>query len=354
MLKNNEQKGKEIETRPWTEDDKNTLVKLYPYKTNKELCAILEKSDGQLRWMKSQLGLNSKFKPFTDEEKILIEQFYENNPNNMDLESFAKFIERQKTSISRYAKKIGLTKYGREKSEKSIEKFKLTLKDYHESIEYQNEVKPKQVQLLNYYAKYNHPRGMLNKHHTKETCEKLSESHIILFENMTDEEKHRRAMKAVETKRKNGGFGTTTNAYSRCKGGFRKDLNQYFRSAWEANVARTLNHLHIEWKYEYKRFDFNEENEGVLSYQPDFYLPQYDKWIEVKGWMDKKSKQRLKLFEKYYPKEYLKLILIDEYLYKKIEKEYSGNIDLWEHKGVYLKTGYDKDNPRTEIEVITN
>lgn len=104
-LKNIVQNEKEIKTRPWTEDDKTMLISLYPYKTNKELCVILEKTDGQLRWMKSQLGLNSKFKPFTNEEKMLIEQFYKDNRNTMDLESFAKSLGRQKTSISRYAKK---------------------------------------------------------------------------------------------------------------------------------------------------------------------------------------------------------------------------------------------------------
>lgn len=133
MSKNNEQNVKEIKTRPWTESDKENLLQLYPYKTNKELCLILEKSDGQLRGMKSILGLNTKFNPFTDNEKELIEEFYKSNPNNMDLESFSKFIGRPKTSISRYARKIGLTKYGREKSVESLDKMKSSLKEYRET-----------------------------------------------------------------------------------------------------------------------------------------------------------------------------------------------------------------------------
>ena len=351
-MNTNDSNEKKRKTSPWTEEDKQLLIDLYPQYSNKELCEILHKTEGQLRGMKERLGLNQKFKPFTDEEKYLIENFYKSNPNNIDLELFAKSLGRQKTSISRYARKLGLTKNGREKSIETIEKVKRSLEIYHETDEYKNEIKPKQAQLLTYYARNNHPRGMLNKHHTKETCKQLSKSHIILFKNMSVEEKHNRAMKAVNTKRKNGGFNTTSNAYSRCKGGFRKDLSHYFRSAWEANIARVLNYLHIEWKYEFKRFDFTEETEGVLSYQPDFYLPQYNKWIEVKGWMDEKSKQRLSLFEKYYPKEYSNLILIDESLYKEIEKEYLSIIELWETKGKYLKAGYDKKNPRTEIEVI--
>ena len=171
---------------------------------------------------------------------------------------------------------------------------------------------------------------MLGKHHSKETCEKLSVSHIELFSNMSKEEKHRRAMKAVKTKIENGVIGTTNNAYSRCKGGIRQDLNQYFRSSWEANIARILNHLNIEWKYEYKRFNFSKEKEGILSYQPDFYLPKYNKWIEVKGWMDEKSKIRLELFKKYYPTESLNLILINEEIYLLLNKQYSKIVENWE------------------------
>ena len=334
-LKNNEQSENEIKVRPWNDLDKERLIKLYPTHSNIELCKILEKTDGQLRSMKTSLGLNTKFNPLTDEEKRLITDFYQNNPDDMDLASFALQLGRQKTSISRYAKKVGLTKCNRSMSKETKNKLKQSLEEYRKTDDYLNNVKCRQTQLLSYYARNNHPRGMLGKHHTKETCEKLSESHYELFANMPTEEKHKRAMKSVETKRKRGNLSTTVNSYSRCKGGNRKDLEQYFRSAWEANMARVLNYLHIKWEYEYKRFDFQEETEDVLSYQPDFYLSDYDKWIEVKGWMDGKSKKRLELFKKYYPEQYKNLYLIDEKAYKEIEKKYSTLIDNWEYKNNY-------------------
>ena len=330
MSKNNEQKEKEIKIRPWTEKDKDDLVKLYPYKTNKELCVLLGKSEGQVRGMKERLGLNSKINLFTDKEKLEIEEFYKTNCLEMDLETFAKKLGRPKTSISRYAKSLNLTKSNRPLSKQAIEKREKSLSEYRETDEYINNLKKQQISLLTYYAQNKHPKGMLGKHHSKEVCEKLSASHIELFANMSKEEKHRRAMKAVKTKRENGVIATTNNAYSRCKGGIRQDLNQYFRSSWEANIARILNHLNIEWKYEYKRFNFSEEKEGVLSYQPDFYLPKYNKWIEVKGWMDEKSKLRLKLFKKYYPTESLNLILINEEIYLLLNKQYSKIVENWE------------------------
>ena len=291
---------------------------------------IIGKSEGQVRGMKERLGLNSKINLFTDKEKQEIEEFYKTNCLEMDLETFAQKLGRPKTSISRYAKSLNLTKSNRPLSKQVIEKREKSLSEYRETDEYINNLKKQQISLLTYYAQNKHPKGMLGKHHYKETCEKLSVSHIELFSNMSKEEKHRRAMKAVKTKRENGVIGTTNNAYSRCKGGIRQDLNQYFRSSWEANIARILNHLNIEWIYEYKRFNFSEEKEGVLSYQPDFYLPKYNKWIEVKGWMDEKSKLRLELFKKYYPTESLNLILVNEEIYLLLNKQYSKIVENWE------------------------
>lgn len=222
-------------------------------------------------------------------------------------------------------------------SEKSKERLSNSLLEYRKTDNYINNTKKEQIELLTYYAKNKHPRGMLNKHHSEETKKKLSKSHKILFSNMSYEEKHERAMKSVITKRKYGGFKTTCNSYSRCKGGYRNDLNQYFRSAWEANIARLLNYYNIEWIYESKRFNFDKEYHKVISYQPDFYLPKYDIWIEVKGWMDDKSKKRLELFEKYFPCEFKKLYLIDEKVYNILSHTYSSLIENWEYKGKYFK-----------------
>lgn len=330
MLKSNEQKEKEIKTRPWSEKDKDDLIRLYPNKTNKELCIILEKSEGQLRGMKERLGLNAKIKPFTNEEKLKIEDFYKANHCEMDLEAFAQKLGRPKTSISRYAKSLDLTKKGRPLSKQAMEKREKSSSEYRKTDEYINIIKQNQISLLTYYAQNKHPRGMLNKHHTDDTKRRMSISHIEFAKNVSFEEKHKIAMKAVKTKRKYGLFNTTSNAYSRCKGGFRQDIGQYFRSRWEANIARLLSFLDVEWEYESKRFDFENEDCDVLSYQPDFYLPQYDKWIEVKGWMDNKSKKRLELFRTYYPEESSKLILIGETEYSLLEKQYLETIDNWE------------------------
>lgn len=101
--------------------------------------------------------------------------------------------------------------------------------------------------------------------------------------------------------------------------GKREDLDQFFRSSWEANVARYYNFIGVKWQYEIKEFMFPVKR-GCISYKPDFYLPELDKWVEVKGYMDSKSKTKLNRFQKYYPEEFKKLILIDEEIYKEIAK----------------------------------
>ena len=343
MLRNNGQKEKETKKTKWTELEKQELVNLYPTHTNAELCDILHKTEGQIRGMKERLGLNLKHITFSDKEKELIKLFYNSNKDKIDLEGFSKELKKPKTSISRYARTIGLTNSNRQLSDIAKRNLSKSLNDYRNSEYYIHEIKPKADELLLYYAQNEHPKGMLNKHHSMDTRCKMSISHIDYFASLSNDEKHRRIMKSVETTRKNGGYNTTKNAYSRCHGGYRHDLDMYFRSSWEANTARLLNLLNIQWIYEYKRFDFVNEHNGVLSYQPDFYLPEYETWIEVKGWMDDKSKKRLDLFKKYYPIEYNNLTLIDEKYYHYIESKYSHDIKNWEFN--------NKDNPRTEIEI---
>ncbi len=83
----------------------------------------------------------------------------------------------------------------------------------------------------------------------------------------------------------------------------------YFRSQWEKNYA-----IHLEWrrqkkfikswKYEPKTFWFLKIKRGVRSYKPDFRVQNNDgsvEWIEVKGFMDKRSATKLKRMAKYYP-----------------------------------------------------
>lgn len=92
--------------------------------------------------------------------------------------------------------------------------------------------------------------------------------------------------------------------------GKRQDLvtetfNGFFRSNWEANIARWLNYQKKKWTYEPEVFLFKEVKHGTTSYCPDFKVG--DHWIEVKGYIDTKGKTAIRRFKKYYPEEFKKL-----------------------------------------------
>lgn len=101
----------------------------------------------------------------------------------------------------------------------------------------------------------------------------------------------------------------------------------YFRSKWEANVALYLeflkkNHDIVEWEYEKEFYEFGDIRHGTTRYLPDFHITNLDGSIEiweVKGYMDARSKTKLKRMKKYYP--HIKLILVDKDFYQDLKRK---------------------------------
>lgn len=121
------------------------------------------------------------------------------------------------------------------------------------------------------------------------------------------------------------GRKTTSHKASKGKSGVRPDVDSKicFYSTWEANIARVYNLLGIKWKYAPKLFDLGEH-----TYRPDFYLPEYDVFVEVKNFMGPYSQMRDSLFRKIYTNVILEIISKDHY--QEIEKNYKCLIDNWE------------------------
>lgn len=180
---------------------------------------------------------------------------------------------------------------------------------------------------------------MLGKNHTDEF--KAGQSERVKARAFTPEQVKAKAEKMMKTRVERYGTGnpgllTSSNPYSRTKSGKREDLdNRFFRSSWEANYARYLNWLiaqgEIEkWEFECQTFVFHGITRGVISYTPDFKVYSKDgsyEWHEVKGWMDAKSKAKLKRMAKFYPAE--KVVLIDRKAYRAISK-WKAMIQNWE------------------------
>ncbi len=90
----------------------------------------------------------------------------------------------------------------------------------------------------------------------------------------------------------------------------------FARSLWESNYARYLEWLRglgeiRQWEHEPKTFWFEQIKRGVRSYLPDFRVVLKTgavEWHEVKGWMDAKSKTKIRRMRKYHPSEVLRVL----------------------------------------------
>lgn len=100
----------------------------------------------------------------------------------------------------------------------------------------------------------------------------------------------------------------------------------YFRSKWEYMYACYLQTLKneksiVNWEYESDTFWFENIKQGVRSYTPDFKIihPSLnEEYIEVKGYMDAKSKTKLNRMRIYYPK--IKIRVVDKDWFSKNKK----------------------------------
>jgi hypothetical protein len=139
----------------------------------------------------------------------------------------------------------------------------------------------------------------------------------------------------------------SAKGYAGVMRGYRADLGPvYFRSRWEANIARYLTFTKRRWVYEPTTFWFLSVKRGVRSYTPDFYLPDEDVYIEVKGYMDARSKTKLRRMKHYYPDVHV--LVWDSERYQSIQTTAAMVIPNWEYKGVSHITGKPPREKRSE------
>lgn len=107
------------------------------------------------------------------------------------------------------------------------------------------------------------------------------------------------------------------NNFSHIKSGWETigGKRMYFRSKLEKDCAKIFQTQKErgfiqDWSYEPTTFWFNEIKRGVRSYKPDFLIKIKEDsfWIECKGYMDAKSKTKIRRFKKYYPNRSLSVV----------------------------------------------
>lgn len=181
-----------------------------------------------------------------------------------------------------------------------------------------------------------HPRGSLGLKHTDATRRLIGQKSHEHWQSMSEDQKANKTDKMIKSRIENGTLVPPRNAS--WKAGWRVigGVNKYYRSRWEANYARYLEWLKSrkqieDWKHEPTTFWFEGVKRGTRSYLPDFWVKECggaECYHEVKGWMDDRSKTKIKRMAKYHPG--VKLIVIDKKAYQSIAKTMQAFIRDWE------------------------
>lgn len=236
----------------------------------------------------------TKTNAWTEEELGRLRQIYADHAGSpLEMDKICKDFGRDKFDVSSKAGELGLTDRCRPKTPEMAAACGERSKKW--------------------IAENGHPRGMAGKSHSDETKKTIGASMAAVWADPASvfhqtETKNKRRASALRAAAKR----PAENCYSRAKRGRRADLGDtFFRSSWEANYARYLNWLIYHkkiasWGFETETFWFHKIRRGVTSYKPDFRVVLLDgshEWHEVKGWMDPKSKTKLKRMSKYYPNE---------------------------------------------------
>jgi len=276
------------------EEIKSSYLRLKSCRKVADLCGMSAQS---VHNRVVKMGINNSINVLTDEEKSRIKEFYASGFKTGDgkLKAFCESIGRTIPFVSRYAKTIGLSDLKRKIDDKLKHEMGISKKKWYQENE--------------------HPKGMKGKTHSKEMKASMSSRVKAYFKNLSPEQKALQYQKSIQTQRDKGGYNRprgTWNSAWRIIGGKTK----FFRSRWEANYARYLESLKLkgkilDWEHEPKTFWFLDILRGSRSYLPDFKVINLDGthyWVEVKGWMDTRSKTKLKRFAKYYPDEKMEVV----------------------------------------------
>ena len=122
-----------------------------------------------------------------------------------------------------------------------------------------------------------------------ETRKKISENTKKKNANESEESKARRRA-TIAKKVQNGEWHTSLakNHYYEYNG---VDLH----CSWEFNYAKWLDENQIKWQRCKDSFPYEFEGK-IRKYIPDFYLPEYDEYIEIKGYKTAKDEAKWSQF----------------------------------------------------------
>ncbi len=85
----------------------------------------------------------------------------------------------------------------------------------------------------------------------------------------------------------------------------------------EAEIARLLDFYGVHWEYEPRSFplDWDAENRPIQFFTPDFYLPDYDLFLEVttiKPSLANRKNRKIRKLREIYPDVNIKLLALKD------------------------------------------
>ena len=297
-----------------------------------KLAERLGRTKGSIRGRITNIGIAKKESWTHEQEEALRAMYMEAGEGGvLRLSEFADSVGREAGNVSRKAKELGLPTSA---TRRRVIERKERVNKFASNEEMRQAFSERMKKAL---AEKGHPRGMLGLKHSPESIEKIAKASVISNAARTDEMKAAYNLKAAKTKMRNGTYAPERQKTT-WKGGWREigGMRKYYRSRWEANYACYLEWLktggHIaDWKHEPKTFWFEGVKRGTVSYLPDFWVVENDgtdAFHEVKGWMDDRSKTKIKRMAKYYPD--VKLVVIDSKGYTALRKSVSSLVPGWE------------------------
>lgn len=324
---------------PWTKEEDDWIRAHYLGMDHAAMAAALGRTSKAVRNRCHRLGCRRGAEHWTDAEIQRVVDWYQAREGKpLELDDLAAQLGRLKSNVCRKARELGLSNQRRTTVEKINGRYPSDFPKYASSEERNAAIGAATKRRL---IESGHPRGALGMKHTPETRVKLVQASRKGWEGMTPERLEERRRKIVETNldrygTANPGFVNNSNPYSRATKGYAPDIGQvFFRSMWEANYCRYLDWLKhqgeiIDWAYEADTFIFHGVTRAPVTYTPDFKVTELDGSViyhEVKGWMDPKSKSKLKRMAKHYP--HVRLIVVDEDGYKAVARSVSAIVPNW-------------------------
>jgi hypothetical protein len=266
-----------------------------------------------------KLGVKLKLQPLTFADETRVREVYASGIRRGDgkLDALAAELGRTKQFLCRRARIMGLT-----------DQHTTTTPEL--AAEHGQRTKAR-------IATDGHPRGMKGKTHTPDTRAVIGQSSQARWEQMTPDDKSAQTLKMLKTKAARGNL-VNPRPKTTWKQGWREINGRriFFRSRWEFNYACYLEWLRVQnqivaWEHEPQTFWFEKIKRGVRSYLPDFRITEREDriyYIEVKGWMDDRSKTKLKRMKKYHPT--VELRLVDSKSYRALAKRVAKFVPGWE------------------------